>query len=348
MQWFALIVPFLLSIFYKLKYSHSVTFKEFAISLLSIILTIQICIWIYGSSLGQDEKIISGWVVGKQHIPAHSETRTGITTDGEGNTSIYTYTVYIPDDFSIYLGYNKTKDNTKKPASHGGEMIGEYGYTKNCDKNKYEKANLDEPAVWEESFRNPLKLSRSNLYKQFKNKMYPLPPKPCVFDIYDMNRIICFQTNDISKEFYQKLNFANSMLNQYTINIGFIITTLPNDYGQYLENIWRGGNPNDFVIVFNIDSNNIIQNVKIISWDNEYLKIKVKDTILNNITSIHELDKVINIVYDTIKAIGFKEEDFTKFRYIRIQFPTSFLIFLYIFSITITIGILEFCRRNEN
>jgi hypothetical protein len=197
-----------------------------------------------------------------------------------------------------------------------------------------------------ETFENPLKRSKKNLYKEVKDKKYPYLDTPRIYDLYDINRITYLNGLSENQDFHTKLNSINSQLNKFNVNVGLIFTNYSTEFPEYLENSWRGGNPNDFVVILGSDKNNIIY-VKTISWGNDYLKIKIRDDILNNVQNINEVDKIIDIVYKDINEKGFIEMDFHKFDYIKTEFPTSAIIIIFVLSIISSIIICEVCKTNE-
>ena len=165
---------------------------------------------------------------------------------------------------------------------------------------------------------------------------------PHIYGYYKLNRIIGITDQKAN----DKLNEINTKLNNFDINIGIVVTDKPEDYVREQENYWQGGNPNDFVIFLGKNGDNISY-VDTIAWENNYLKIKIRDNILNSKLQLTDLDKILDIIYGTIREVRFKEMDFNKFSYIKTQFSLGALIGLYILSIIASVGIMEYFRQNE-
>lgn len=344
---FALIIPTILCLVYKIKFD-SVSYKEFAIALIASVILIGISIGLYTLNIGHDAMIKSGWVIGKQYIPKHTELRVTTYPDSKGNLHTRTYTVTIPDDYSLFLSTYKNNNIKKTVASYGGELIGSgSGICLDCTVLKYKNTTIGEPAVWKEMFLNPLKFSNSNLYKIIDNKEYSLPPKPKIFDYFDINRVTLLNELKLPKDIRTEVNNINSILNSLDINIGFIFTTYSDNYAEFLKNRWRGGNPNDFVIIVHCNKEGRILNVSVIAWENEYLKILLKDNILNKVKELKQVDDILFIAKETIMKIGFKPKNIKDFNYIKIELPWKFTIFTCIFVLLSSLGILEYFRRED-
>jgi hypothetical protein len=351
MHYFAFVIPFLLCIFYKIKFKREVTFWEFALSLIMIPIIIALLVWGYIGVKGHDIKTISGYVVGKEYIPEHEEMRTRIVCTGSGkNQSCHaeTYWVTIPDDWNIYVAHKKPTDFGKYPASYGGEKYGEadfWGIDVTSD--FYYSIQIGKEAVWTDRYLNPLKFNENTLYRKIHDKKFPELKTPQIFNYIDMNRITLLNGLTLSKDWHSDLNKLNSDLLRTNINFGIIGTTYGSNFLEYLSNIWKGGNPNDFIVVICCDAQKNIRDCKIIAWDNEYLKIKVKDEILNSVKSLEEIDKILEIVNRNVRKIGFKEKDLSRFNYMKVELPVGFLVFLYLITAGGTIAILEYMRSNE-
>lgn len=351
MLYFTFIIPILICVFYFFKFKKNINFIEFIISLALIPLSIIVLTNIYSLYNGRDYKVISGYVVGKKYIPAHTETRVGIRCTGSGkyrSCSSYTYIVHIPDDYDIYISKNKPTNFLKYRESYNGESYGESHLLDGIDVNKnfYYNCNLGDCAAWTRYFHNPLKLSKTTLFRIIKDKKYPKLDIPTLYNYIDINRITFLNQLKSNKDWHRELNELNSKLNYTNINIGLIFTTYGDDFGEYLSNIWRNGNPNDLILILKVN-NNSITGCKIIAWDNEYLKIKIKDDIINNKINIDEIDKILDILEKNIKKIGFVEKNMSNFNYLKIEFPIGYIIFLYLFTIIETIIVLEFFKMND-
>lgn len=348
----AFVIPILICLYYKIKFQKNVTWLEFLGSLIAVPIIVGLLVMAYIGFKGHDSEIISGYIVGKKYIPEHQEMRTRTVCTGSGkNQSCHTevYWVTIPDDWDIYTGHYKPTNFSKGPAAHGGEEYGdqEFGGGIDCTREKYYSTQVGDLAVWTRFFVNPLKLSENTLFRRMNDKKFPGLKAPEVYNYNDMNRITLLNGLSLNRDWHVEVNRINSELLNTNINIGLIFTKYDSDFLEYLQTIWRGGNPNDFIITMCVDNDKKIWKCKIIAWDNEYLKITVKDEILNSVKNAEEIDKILTIVKKNVVKIGFKEKDLSKFNYMKVELPVSFLIVLYIMTIVATVAILEWERQNE-
>ena len=295
-----------------------------------------------------DDELQSGYVVGKEYIPEHTETYTDTHTDANGNSYTETHTETIPDDWDIYMDYRMTRTDTRE-AAYGGESIGRLsGVNADVDESYYNRTSLGEYACWWKVYTNPLKKNKraffsNEIWKRYESKM---APHPTVYDYRKVRRIISpdgvpFKDNN------DEINMINSMLNNTNINFGFIFTRLPHDYADALRNKWLGGNRNDFVIVCYVDAKNIIDYVDIICWENDMLKIQIRDTILNGKFNTNQTSELTTIVKDEVLKRRFIVSDFSKFEYLKVHLNGWHVLLLSFINIIITCGILYYCIYNE-
>ena len=346
MHWLTLLIPLILAVFYKVAFRKKVLFWEFFLAIAANTILILLALGIYYKSALHDNMIVSGYVVGKKFIPEHQETRTETTTDSEGHSHTRTYTVTVPDDYNLYLGYKVPTKVETREAEYDGEEIGQTNWWgKDCSSERYHRTIIGEEAIWTESFDNPLLLNHSNLYNKKITTNYRIPHFPEIFDVCDMNRVTVISGEGLRKDYHKKVNMINSMLNGWGINMGVILTDYPDEYGDILEKSWVNGKPNDFVLIL-FTRGREVRSVKVIAWNNDYLKLKIADDILK-VKSLDKFDDILQVIYTDIKQKGFQIKDFREFSYIKMQLPTWFLITLFLVSIGASIGLLEYFRQNE-
>ena len=348
MHWFCLLIPLLLCIIARIKYQKEITFFEFSLCVLASFLVMFFFTWIAGMAMTIDDELQSGYVVGKEYIPEHTETYVDTHTDANGNSHTETHTITVPDDWDIYMDYRITRTDTRG-ASYGGESIGcLMGVNADVDESYYNRTSLGEYACWWKIYMNPLKKNTKAFFddEKWKNYRDKIVPHPRVYDYRKVRRIISpdgVQFKDNNDE----INMMNSALNSTGINLGFVFTRLPHDYSDALRNKWLGGNRNDFVIVCFVDDKNVITWVDPIGWGNEYLKVKVRDTILNGDFDTSQTSELLKIVFDAVKTDKFIVENFDKFDYLRIYLKLWQVILLCVLNIGITLGLLYYCREND-
>lgn len=347
MQWLALIIPFVIAILYKVKAHRDVTWLEYFGALALSVTAVITITTLYTYGLGKDEKLVSGYVTGKQFIPEHQITVCVPVSYGKNCTTTQCHQETVPDKYSLFVGLELPNDWTRKKDSYNGDMFGTEGdHGISISKKEYTNLILGDYSSWLEYFDNPLRKSKSSLYRNVDKEKYPIVPTPEIYERYKVNRLTILNSI-VVRDINPLLQELNSKLNYTAVNCGVIITTYPDDFPQYLENSWHGGNPNDFVVVIGVDDQKNIKYVDTVAWGNEYLKIKVKDDILNKVKNLDKMNDIPQILYDNIKTTGFTPADFSKFNYIKTQFPMWLLALTYILTIIVTVIYLEWSRGNE-
>lgn len=203
-------------------------------------------------------------------------------------------------------------------------------------------------------FENKVKASYSIYrHKNIKLSDYPnLPEYPTTVENFSVNRLIGEYKNYDSA--LKLLNSINSSLNDTNnpnnvddiksykqVNIMFVnMGDVTEDYGFALQDYWKGGAKNDFIVAFG-SKNNKITWCYPISWtEAEKLKINTRNYML----SLKSLDE-INLA---IKDIGkFVEEDFTRkefedFKYISVDITKQAKIILISISIVMAFILMIF------
>lgn len=342
MQWLGLIIPVIIAIIYKVKFSRDIVWWEYLSTLAIAVGVIWVVGFAYSVGIASDVKLVSGYVVGKEYTPGHWTEVCYYT----GKT-MSCHQVYVPPVWDIRLGKQKLQLVGKKDSNAGGENIGVAGDAIIAiSENKYYKTQIGEIAVWEENFNNPLRRSKSNLYKQVIDKKYPNLDIPEIFDYYKINRITNISGVVLNADYNGELNAINTRLMYNDINLGFVISKYPEDFAEYNEKYWRGGNPNDFIIFIGVDKDGNIGWVKSVKWGNELLALEIRDEILK-IGNISKFKDILEVVEKEIRKNGFVEADFNKFNYIQVQFPLWLLVIIYILTTITTVVVLEKFRINE-
>ena len=198
---------------------------------------------------------------------------------------------------------------------------------------KYENTKIWKTTSWYKNFKNYVKESDFviNTLENELNINYPI--------IQNYDEIL--RGNLLSKNQNEKLNLINSKSNKSNINILIYELKDENIYEKLIRN-WKGGKPNDFIIIKN---NN---NFEIISWDNYQLKEKIKKLLYKN--EDKTIDWILSILENNIYLLKtFKEKDFENYSYLDTKL-TVFSIFILIFVnlLIILISIIIFFNNNEN
>lgn len=125
-------------------------------------------------------------------------------------------------------------------------------------------------------------------------------------------------------------NNKNKQKSYKQVNVIFVnMGDVPEDYGFALQDYWKNGNKNDFIICFGSKNNKIIW-CNVFSWSEvEILKLEVRDYILDQAN----LNDFIPTIKDTGKIIEdkFIRKQFKDFSYLNIEttnFSKGLIIFL--------------------
>lgn len=174
-----------------------------------------------------------------------------------------------------------------------------------------------------------------NKYKKVDLIKYKgLPKYPCqVHDYIYIDRILGNVPNKVKA--LQKLSEVNSKLNEKTknsnnntkMNIIFVnIGDKPKEYGAALQDKWRNGNKNDFIICFSMDKQGFLKWVYPFSWINcKSLDTEIKDFMLSK----KQIKDFVPIISKTSQLVEkhIKREEFSHFNPSQMQ-PTRFATFL--------------------
>ncbi len=179
--------------------------------------------------------------------------------------------------------------------------------------------------------------------KEYKN----LPKYPVLREKYiEIDRFLGEINN--KDKVLKKLADVNSDLNSKEknkqVNLMFInLKDKPENYGFALQDYWKGGNKNDFIVCFG-SNNNKINWVYPFSWadsqKSEKLKIDVRDYMLK-IDLNDDFTKVIDDIGKMIEE-NFERKQFADFSYLTVEAPKGFYIFIIITNIYFAIRI---CRN---
>lgn len=177
-------------------------------------------------------------------------------------------------------------------------------------------------------------------------KKYDLKDYSYIVDDYKMSSVIGDNSNDakLADEKIQYLNGLFGHLKQVRIFV-LIYKNQPIDAALYQEWYWFGGNMNEFVICIGIDNERNVKWCKPISWTrNEVLKADVKNFIQNQNKLNFQL--IVDFIQKNISK-GFERRNFKEFNYLTVEPPTWAIIFVYILTILVNIGLSYWIINNE-
>jgi hypothetical protein len=328
--------------------------KAIIISLISILLTLIIVSVDYSSQV-YDEEVWSGTVVDWQHTEEYDEWVVP-TYDEDGNQTGGGY-------YQHYDAVNciKTSDNgwiNINVAPDGTKFDDKYpNYT--SDLKRYWP--LGSPSASVHSYKNKVQSSYSIYrHKDIDLNKYPdLPDYPKNVDRYiNINRILGFVPNkDTALKLLAK---SNAEMNKFIpdpekqgkmrswkqVNLIFVNVGdyKPEDYGFALQDKWEGGNKNDFIVSFSMDSNGNVKWVYPFSWSEvEILKLEIRDYMLN--TKL--ISDFVPVVEDVSKMVidKFERKQFADFNYLQIEVSNVASVLIWIFNTIL--GIFIFVIKDE-
>ena len=119
----------------------------------------------------------------------------------------------------------------------------------------------------------------------------------------------------------------------------------PREAGYIQERYWQGGNMNEIVVCVGIDNDNNINWGHTFSWtESTGVKIKIRNEIESedklNLTSI------INTIQDEIK-FEWKRKDFKDFDYLNIDPTITQIIWIYVLTLLVNVGLAWWIIKNE-
>jgi hypothetical protein len=179
-------------------------------------------------------------------------------------------------------------------------------------------------------------------------KEYPdLPEYPVmIYEQINIDRILGIVPNKYDAN--KRLAEVNSELNKFIpdpdkpgksrswkqVNIIFVNVgeNKTDDYGYALQNSWKNGNKNDFVVSFSMNSDGKLNWVHAFSWSEvEILKMEVRDKLMS-LGTITDFVPVVNTVREMV-ADKFERKEFADFNYIKIETSTAAIIIIWIIAI---------------
>lgn len=209
------------------------------------------------------------------------------------------------------------------------------------------------PTASTHTYKNKVQAAASSsLYKHndINVKDYNLPSYPLNKNKYlSIDRIIGEIPN--KEESLKVLDKYNTLLNDTNnpnnldgtksykqVNLIFVnLGDVTDDYGFALEEYWKGGNKNDFIVAFGSRDNKVTWCYPITWSEVEILKSEVRDYMLEN-SDLNDFPTVIENVSKTVED-KFKRKEFADFDYLQIEPRTRALIVLGVLNILFSIFI---------
>jgi len=116
---------------------------------------------------------------------------------------------------------------------------------------------------------------------------------------------------------------------------------------EYQKAYWKNGNKNEFVICIGIDDYYAVNWCNVFSWtEQEELKIRVKNYILDNNQGKLDLDKSAGYIYTELKD-NFVRKHFRDFDYLTVEPSTTCFVWAFILVLILNIGCVIFAVKND-
>jgi hypothetical protein len=360
MEWLALLVPVFLSILAFVLYQKKLVWWEIILPVFASIIIIMICKWSMVKNLVSDTEYYSAYVDYAMHYDQWNEyiqkTCSYTTCSGTGKSRSCVTHYY---DCSYVQNHPEYWEATLNTGSEKTISEEKYNSLRKTWKNEefvemnrhYHTIDGDaQRTIWDNKFNN------LNIYDssgQYDNKPQTAET---VFHFKDLDSIqklkvvdypeieeskqnSCVGCNDYDKVTLRKINGLQGKKHQIKIFV-LIFKNQKESVAELQKQYWKGGNKNELVIC--VDSKS--RWAKSFSWsDDKRLESQANQLFMNEHLTIRkkliELNKLVPKLW--------KRKQFSDFDYIDVQLTTNQLIWIYIITFIVSIGILIFGISND-
>lgn len=287
-----------------------------------------------------DEEIYSGKIISVEHNEEYDQwhpprTETYTTTDSKGNTVTETRIIEGYWEHHYATNYIKTTDNGtiqvyKIPS--GKKLTDSFV---NSTKELEEYYPIGSPTASIHKYKNKVQAS-SSIYKNTEVDVenYPnLPEYPSVITSdYTITRLIGDVPN--KNQAIRRLNEINTQLNDTDnpnntskvkaykqCNLIFVnMGDVTQDNAFALQNQWKNGNKNDFIISFGMKDNKITWCYPFSWTEIESLKSDIKYYMMD----LEEITDFVSVIEDISAMVEskFERKEFADFEYLQIELST--------------------------
>jgi hypothetical protein len=180
-----------------------------------------------------------------------------------------------------------------------------------------------------------------------EKEKYSLKEYPEIVGAYKMQSVIGDNSEDAVIA-DKKISYINGLLgHKKEVRIFVLIfKNQPIEAALYQEWYWSGANMNEFVICIGIDNERNVKWCKPISWTrSEMLKVNVKDFVQSQ-TKL-DLQVVSGYLQEQVDK-QFVRRSFKEFDYLTVEPPTWAVIFAYVLTLAINLGLSVYIIGNEH
>lgn len=363
MEWFAIIIPFLVSIIGLAFFKRQITKLEIilptAVSILLIVIFKFAAIYnntkdveYWGSKLVQAEyyEEWDEWIY---------QTCESCTTDSEGNQDCTTYDCsynqYHSPHWEIIDEYGRSYGVSQQEYKR---LVAKFGNESFKDMHR-DYDNIDGDMYytkWDKSYKN---LENITSVRTYKNKPQATTNLFHYESLEEEEKVGLFKYPEVVNHKQQHLlGYHNPKLSQELERINALLATKkevklfllvypdqPIDISYKQETLWKGGNKNEFIVTIGTKGNEITW-CRVISWtENQYSKIYTRDLYQNN----KDMSILLETTHKLIPIIEkhFERKHFSDFDYLKIELTPRQLWILFIVTIIVNIIALVYITNNE-
>lgn len=305
-------IAFVVPTIMKCLFNHEIKTIEWILHTLASIVIAIVIPFALVQIVGHDTEVLNGYVTEKERVynpkTEYYDCNPHTVTDSKGNsTTVYdTCTRIIPEwDYVVSSTVGTTKISRE-------DIHGRY------EPERFKSVVIGEPFAIEKSFLNYLKLSENTLYKQRINEankyINVIPDYPTIFDYYRYNRV--FKMGNVNLDSSLLNNKINDALkdwgNRYQINPIFFLVDeyYSSDFYYALGAKWLGGKKNDVIVVIQLENNNNVEWVRVISRADSEMFNKSLEMDLQNLKDL-KIEKLLEVFEANLKD-QYKRMDFEK------------------------------------
>ena len=370
MIWIALLIP-VAAIFVCSKYfARSMHYGEYAVLFMVPLLCIVIGKGCSVSSQTKDSETWNNYGTRAEYFEDWNERvsckhpQYSTSTDSKGNTT-RTYTGDAHSyDVNYHSEYWQLKDNSgssrRIKRSKFEEICKLWKMKKFADlSRRYHNNDGDKyysdytkifedtvPVTTQHTYKNKIQASKSvfnfdevmpDTIKQYKLVGYPTQTT------FDYNPIIGWSDWKASEYLQKQNSLVGSRRQLHMLLLVFI--DQPYTAAAYQEAYWKGGNKNEFIVCVGVDKQKNIKWTKVISWTTaETLKVVTESKIKEMKT--FDCMAVVKYMADTIPK-SFRRREFAEFDYLTVQPTMKAVIWTFVVTLLVTIGISIFSVMNN-
>lgn len=318
---------------------HGSTIKTSLLYFIAGVLLFTLTIGIDFTVQTADTEVWSGRVVDWNHEEEWEEWHPPVThcsTDSKGHQSCSTTPGYWEHHYAE--NHIKTTDDGWIYVDRlpDGKVMDDSYPNHTSELKKYWKK--DSPTASVHSYVNKVQASYSVFnHKDISKKYTKFPDYPDkVNNQLYINRLIGYVPQ--KEKSIKELNEWNSKLGtKKQVNIIFVnVGDKPLEYALALQDHWKGGKKNDFIVAFSMGKDNKVNWSYPITWSEaEGLKLDVKEY-MNSLDNVKDFSKVIKHISLMVEK-DFVRKEFADFNYLNIDVSASAQVILWFIAIAVIV-----------